>query len=192
MSRFFATIYNTKKDVQHKLESDTEIGLAEQLNNIINEYPTKGIAVEIYQVDDNGTETGRIVWNGEMVDLNDYAEAIRKAVKKESLNDPDWGWSVRSISKDTVRIRWGYLKEMNGENDSFILKLKPYFTVDFDEPVSQMLEALHPQNIGGRIAYNFVTDKPVNQNDVTCIDTPIVEGIESLIHRIAVHAHNCY
>lgn len=192
MSRFFATIYNTKKDVQHKLESDTEIGLMEKINEIFNERPSNGLAFEMYSVDDNGTETDRTVWDGKMIDLNDYADIIRKAVKKESLNDPDWGWSVRSIGKDTVRIRWGYLKEMNGENDSFILKLKPYFTVNFDNPVSQMLEALQPQNIGGRIAYNFVTDKPINQNDVTCIDTPIAEGLESLIHRIAAYAHNCY
>lgn len=192
MSRFFATIYNTKKDVRHKLESDTEIGLAEQLNNIINEYPAKGIVVEIYEVDENGAETNRVVWNGEMIDFNNYADVIRAAVKKETLNDPNWSWSVRSISKDTVRIRWGYLKEMNGDNDSFILKLKPYFMVDFDNPVSQMLEALHPQNIGDRIIYDFVTEKTVDENSATCIETPVAKGIERMIHRIAVHAHNCY
>lgn len=192
MSRYFATIYNTKKDVQHKLESDTEIGLAEQLNNIINEYPAKGIAIEMYQVDDNGNETDRIVWDGKMINLYDYAGVIREAVTKENDADPIWKWSIKSISKDTVKICWGYLKSMNGENDSFILKLKPHFTVDFNEPVSQMLEALHPENIGGRIIYDFVTENPVDENDATCIDTPVVKGIEEMIHRIAVHAHNCY
>lgn len=192
MSRFFATIYNTKKDVQHKLESDTEIGLMEQMNEIFNERSSKGLAFEMYSVDENGVETDRTAWDGKMINLYHYAGVIREAVAKENDNDPVWKWSIKNISEDTVKICWGYLKSMNGENDSFILKLKPYFTVDFDKPVSQMLEALHPQNIGGRIAYNFVTDKPVNQNDVTCIDTPIAEGIESLIHRIAVHAHNCY
>ena len=192
MSRFFATVYNTKKDVQHKLESDTEIGLSEQLNNIINEYPAKGIAVEMYQVDDNGTETGRIVWNGKMINLYHYAGVIREAVAKENDNDPVWKWSIKSISEDTVKICWGYLKNMNGENDSFILKLKPDFAADFNDPVMQKLEALHPQNIGGRIAYDYVTEKAVDENSATCIETPVAKGIERMIHRIAVHAHNCY
>jgi len=192
MSTYFATVTDSKDKVISKVDSHTEAWLSKKLNDIFSEYPADETVVVITEVDDNGTEVKRTTLNGRTIDFNNYEDTIRKAVKKENDNDPNWGWSVKSISKDTVRISWGYLKDMNGENDSFLLKLRPYFMVDFSEPASHMLEAFHPENIGGRISYEFVTDKTVDELDVTCIDVPIAEGIEKMIHRVAVYAHNCY
>ena len=44
-----------------------------------------------------------------MIDLRNYKDYIRELVAKENEKDKNWRWSVKSIGKSRVRIRWGYL-----------------------------------------------------------------------------------
>lgn len=192
MSKYFADIRNAKNKVVQKLESDDESQLNEQLNELIKSYDLYSHTVELYEVDENGVEINRIVWKCDLINLRNYADTIRSAVERENQNDPNWSWSVRSISKDTVKIRWGYLKEINGDNDSFVLRLKTDYVVDFNEAVYQVLEALNPDNIGGVIVADIVTDIVPDENDVTCVETHIEKALDRIIHKVAVCARNCY
>lgn len=190
MSRFFATIYNTKTNSQHKIEAPEKEELYKKLGEVLRDRKFYNIEAEIYGVDEKGKEIERFYWKPKMIDLKNYSDIIRKAVKAESENDKNWKWSVKSISKDLIKIRWGYLAEMNGENDSFIIRLYPEHVNDFEEPVTQVLSGRHPNE--EEIIFDFVTEDEPDPDDYLNIDTNIKEALPRLIHRIAVYAHNCY
>ena len=59
-----------------------------------------------------------------MIDLREYTDLIRAEVKKVSERDKNWKWSVKSIGKKTVRIRWGYLDFMEEKDNVFILEMQ--------------------------------------------------------------------
>ena len=44
-----------------------------------------------------------------MIDLRNYKDYIRELVSEQDKKDTNWRWSVKSIGKSLVRIRWGYL-----------------------------------------------------------------------------------
>lgn len=58
-----------------------------------------------------------------MIDLRNYADLIRQLVADENEKDPNWKWSVKSIGKDKVRIRWGYLDYLEEKDNCFILEM---------------------------------------------------------------------
>lgn len=59
-----------------------------------------------------------------MIDLRNYADLIRQLVKKEDEKDPNWKWSVKSIGKNKVRIRWGYLDFLGEKENCFIIEMQ--------------------------------------------------------------------
>lgn len=58
-----------------------------------------------------------------MIDLRNYADLIRQLIAKEDDRDPNWKWSVKSIGKTKVRIRWGYLDYLEEKDNCFILEM---------------------------------------------------------------------
>ena len=58
-----------------------------------------------------------------MIDLREYADLIREEVRKANDRDKNWKWSIKSIGKKIVRIRWGYLDYMEEKDSAFILEM---------------------------------------------------------------------
>ena len=58
-----------------------------------------------------------------MIDLRNYKDLIRELVAKENDKDKNWRWSVKSISKNRVRIRWGYLDYLEEKENCFQIEL---------------------------------------------------------------------
>ena len=59
-----------------------------------------------------------------MIDLRNYKDLIRELVAKENEKDKNWRWSVKSITKTRVRIRWGYLDYLEEKENCFIIDLR--------------------------------------------------------------------
>lgn len=191
MIKYYATIYNTKTNAQTKFEADTKETLYEKMGDVVNGKPLDNIEAEIYGADtDDCRETERFFWKPKMIDLKKYSKVIREAVKEENDRDKNWRWSVKSIGKNLVRIRWEYLSEVNGKNDSFLIRLYPETVNNFEYPVSQVLSARHPDE--SEIVFDFVTEGEPDPNDILNVDTNIETALKRMIHRIAVLAHNCY
>ena len=194
MVEYYATIYDNKKNAQTKVSGSSKEKLYERLADILNDKPLDNISVEIYGIKeddpDNCWETERFVWEPKMIDLNNYADIIRKAVKAEDEKDSNWRWSVRSIGKHHIKIYWGYLGYANGKNDCFLVRLHPGHINTFDEPVCQVLSGRNPDE--SEICFNLVTERDVDPNDYLCVETKIEEALPNLIHKIAAYAHYCY
>ena len=88
-----------------------------------------------------------------MIDLRNYKDYIRELVAKENEKDKNWRWSVKSIGKSRVRIRWGYLDYLEEKENCFI--------IDLDSSIPDM-EWLHARKPDGDIieCYMVVEGKP--------------------------------
>jgi len=49
-----------------------------------------------------------------MIDLREHKAAILEGLKEVRAQDDNWGWSIKSLSKKKVLIRWGYLDYCDG------------------------------------------------------------------------------
>lgn len=58
-----------------------------------------------------------------MIDLRNYKDYIRELVAEENKKDKNWRWSVKSIGKSLVRIRWGYLDYLEEKENCFLLSM---------------------------------------------------------------------
>ena len=118
-----------------------------------------------------------------MIDLRNYADLIRKLVKEADQKDPNWKWSVKSISKNKVRIRWGYLDYLGSKENSFSIEMQPDNTED-----NQWMSALLPD---GSIIEVFlvVEGKP---NPKVGAEQSIQAGIEDAVWEITHYAHSRY
>ena len=117
-----------------------------------------------------------------MIDLRNYADLIRQLVKEEDRKDPNWKWSVKSISKNKVRIRWGYLDYLEEKENCFI--------IDLDSSIPDM-EWLHARKPDGDIieCYMVVEGKP---NPQVGAEQTIPSGLRDAIWEIAYIAHSRY
>lgn len=118
-----------------------------------------------------------------MIDLRNYADLIRKLVKKEDEKDQNWKWSVKSIGKNKVRIRWGYLDYLGDKENCFIIEMQEDNTEDM-----QWMSALLPY--GGIIEVFLVVEGKPNPH--VGAEQTIQTGIECAIWEIAHYAHSRY
>lgn len=110
-----------------------------------------------------------------MVDMRNYREIVKAAVAKEREADKNWGWSVKAITKNEIRIGWGYLDYI-GEKTPFVVKL------DDDDSVLGVIGTIP----NGNRVYDFVG--PENWHGYESIE----EAIAGIIHGMARIAHNIY
>ncbi len=117
-----------------------------------------------------------------MIDLRNYKDYIRELVAEENRKDKNWRWSVKSIGKSRIRIRWGYLDYLEEENNCFI--------IDLDSSMPDM-EWLHARRPDGELieCYLVVEGKP---NPQVGAEQNIKSGLKDAIWEIAYTAHNCY
>lgn len=116
-----------------------------------------------------------------MFDLRDYKDLIRAEVKKLDEKDANWKWSVKSIGKKQVKIRWGYLDYLEEENNCFIME------ADCDSCCGDWIWAIRPD--GDRIECYMVAENP---NPRIGAEQTITSGIKDAIWEIGYHAGSRY
>ena len=117
-----------------------------------------------------------------MIDLRNYKDYIRELVAEENRKDKNWRWSVKSIGKSLVRIRWGYLDYLEEKENCFL--------IDLDSSIESM-DWLHARRPDGGIieCYMVVEGTP---NPQVCAEQNIKSGLRDAVWEIADMAHNCY
>ena len=116
-----------------------------------------------------------------MVDLREYSDLIRDLVAKENKKDRNWKWSVKSIGKKMVRIRWGYLDYLEEKNNCF------FIGSEGDADCGYWLWIKTPD--GRPIDCYMVAEKP---NPRIGAEMKIESGIRSAVEDIAYYAHSRY
>lgn len=112
-----------------------------------------------------------------MFDLRKCKEIAKAAVAKERELDENWGWSLKAVNKNEIRIGWGYLDYI-GEKDLFTV------TVDTDsDPDTPFVTGTIPN---GSKVYAIVG--PKHWHDYKTIE----KAIAGVIHSMACSAHNTY
>ena len=120
-----------------------------------------------------------------MIDLRRYENLIRELVDVVDNKDPNWPWTVVSVTETEARIRWGYLDYMDEKNNGFVLLMDN----DVDGTgVGDWLFARHPDGVCIE-CYLVVDDKP---NPKLGAERRIENGIRSAIEEIAYVAHSQY
>lgn len=117
-----------------------------------------------------------------MKNFRDYQQLIRDCVKKISDEDPNWNFSVKSIAKDRVRIRWTYLDYCQEKENCFYLAFNHYD--EFDQ--EHLLVSRTPQD--EMISGHLVTDRDYRRSWQITYEN----GIKYAIEEIADYAHNVY
>lgn len=116
-----------------------------------------------------------------MIDLREYKDLIRKLVAEESAKDENWKWSVKSITKSKVLIRWSYLDGEPHPRDCFSITTNEY---PDDEFTGNNVTYRHPT--GEMISFTSFGDKSWDT-----ASTP-EEAIEQAIRGISYYAHSRY
>ena len=120
-----------------------------------------------------------------MIDLREYEDLIREEVEKVNKRDKNWKWSVKSVGKKRVRIRWGYLVDMGEKEDAFILEMQ---NEDPASGIGDWLWAKQPD--GDHIeCYLVVEGTPNPRVGAEC---NIKNGIRWAIDEIEYFAHSRY
>ena len=117
-----------------------------------------------------------------MIDLRNYKDLIRELVAKENDKDKNWRWSVKSISKNRVRIRWGYLDYLEEKENCFQIEL---------DSSMESMEWLHARRPDGEMieCYLVVEGKP---NPQVGAEQTIQSGLRDAVWDIAYIAHSRY
>ena len=116
-----------------------------------------------------------------MIDLRNYKDYIRELVAAENEKDSNWRWSVKSIGKNLVRIRWGYLDYLEEKENCFLLCME-------NECAGDWLWAKRPD---GELIECFlvVEGRP---NPQLGAEQTIKSGLRDAVWEIAHVAHSCY
>lgn len=117
-----------------------------------------------------------------MKDFREHEVKIRKLVEKQNALDRNWTWKVKSIGKNKVRIRWGYLADLGEKDDCFIMELKSYSNDD-----TVYLNGLRPD--GTLIEFVEVKD-----DGEKCFpgEKHMEDALICIVEEIAYCAHNEY
>lgn len=110
-----------------------------------------------------------------MIDLREYKGIAKAAVAKERELDENWGWSLKAVNKNEIRIGWGYLDYI-GEKDPFKVEL-------FQEDGDVYMIGTIPN--GDRV---FANIGPTRWDNYDTIE----KAIAGVIHSMACSAHRTY
>lgn len=110
-----------------------------------------------------------------MIDLREYKDIAKAAVAKERELDENWGWSLKAVNKNEIRIGWGYLDYI-GEKDPLKVEL-------FQEDGDVYMIGTIPS--GSRV---FANIGPTRWDNYDTIE----KAIAGVIHSMACSAHRTY
>lgn len=119
-----------------------------------------------------------------MIDLRNYNNLIRSCVTNEKEKDTIWKWAVKSISKNKIEIKWGYLEYLEEKNTCFRIKLDN----DNGSGCGNWLFAYDHR--GDLIEVYMVSEGKPDPN--IGAEQTIKSGIQSAIEDIAYFAHSRY
>ena len=109
-----------------------------------------------------------------MLDLRDYKELVKAAIKETAEKDTNWKWKIKSCSKNTIRIWWSYLNEYLEEDETFCIKLEDLKGLSF-----YFLKAINP-NVelidGWEVPYDGKEEK-----DAYSIEYALKEAVREII-----------
>lgn len=109
-----------------------------------------------------------------MFDFKNFNTVIRQAVAEENQKDQNWKWSVKSISKHTVRIYWEYLE--------YIGCKKPFFSITHEAD----LDWIWMRDEDGAPTEAYDCGDKFSSHGTP--ETMVADAV----HHIANRAHNCY
>lgn len=116
------------------------------------------------------------------IDFRNYKDLIKTTVKEVNDKDPNWKWSVHSVTKHKVMIRWGYLDYCEEKHPKNCFSL----TVEYPTDVN-LWNAIHCNKPDGEyINLRCFGDK--SWDDDKTIELAIANSIRS----IANYAHSRY
>lgn len=113
------------------------------------------------------------------MDFREYEALIKEKVAQKNEKDTNWKWSVKSIGKTKVSIRWGYLDYLEEKKNCFILEV--------DNDCGEWIYAMTPHR--EMIECYMVSENP-NPNIGAEMYTK--KAIEYAIDEIAYYAHSRY
>ena len=113
------------------------------------------------------------------MDFREYADLIKEKVAEKNEKDPNWKWSVKSIGKTVVSIRWGYLDYLEEKQNCFKIQVS-----------SEDNDVIYAMTPYGSVMEAYWTSENPNPN-IGCEVLP-EKAIEYAIDEIAYHAHSRY
>lgn len=118
-----------------------------------------------------------------MIDFRNYTTLIRQLVKDEDKKDQNWKWSVKSIGKNKIRIRWGYLDYCGEKANCFSIEIR-HDSTEYDQWIAAYLP------YGDIIEMFPITEGQPNRS--YGVEPNVQSGIKDAISEIAYYAHSRY
>ena len=118
-----------------------------------------------------------------MLDFREHKELIRKLVQEENKEDPNWFWTVRSISNSKIMVKWSYLDYLEAKYplNHFVIEAKaekvgddPEDCIIWRTPEGKMISFT---DVGASRFCDFHKAEP---------------AIAHAIRSLAAYAHNVY
>jgi hypothetical protein len=113
-----------------------------------------------------------------MIDLREYNESIKAAVAAERKSDKNWGWNIKAVNKNEIKIGWGYL-------DYIGCKTPFTVTVETDDSVNDDILVVGTIPNGHKVIFLVGTKCYHDTDDVG-------EAVAKVIHGMAYSAHQTY
>ena len=118
-----------------------------------------------------------------MKNFRDYENLIRETIQKISDEDNNWNFTLRSLGKYNVRIRWTYLDYLGENENCFMITLRN----EGDDPNEEMFlvsRTPHCKMING----HFVSEEDKKKFWQESYES----AIKDAIYEISSYAHNYY
>lgn len=122
-----------------------------------------------------------------MIDLRNYKELVRTAIKKAAEKDMNWKWRMKACNKNEIKIRWSYLADyLESENENFVIELEEVKDDDSKEVIYYWLWANKP-GMGVIGCWELEAD-----GGRTSCSISIENALEQAVNKIINYAVNTY
>ena len=122
-----------------------------------------------------------------MLDLRDYKELVKAAIKETAEKDTNWKWRMKSCKKNEIMIWWSYLNEYLENEDMFKIELEE--DVDSNEVACYWLFAKEP--VTGVIG-SWDLEADGRKGDGYFGSPSIENALKQAVSEIINHALNVY
>jgi len=119
------------------------------------------------------------------MDLREHKAAILEGLRAVREKDENWGWSLRSLSKNKAIIRWGYLEYL-GEKAGISIRVE---TDDGDVWLCARMDDRYPLDYMDDEYDDLVV---IIGTRIWCDTDDINEGLVKLVRNIGHYARTRY
>lgn len=124
-----------------------------------------------------------------MLDLRNYKELVKAAIKETAEKDTNWKWRVKSCKKNEITIWWSYLNEYLENENMFKIELEEVGDVDSNEVACYWLFAKEP--VTGVIG-SWDLEADGRKGDGYFGSPSIENALKQAVSEIINHALNVY